>query len=187
MMLKKSATNQQEKLIEQCKKGSRKAQFELYKQHCKALYNASLRIVQDTQEAEDIMQEAFLTAFEKLETYKGEVPIGAWLRRIAVNRSLDALRKRKLDFEVQDEIKDEPVEQETEPDTNIDIQTIKKCIGQLPDNYRTVLTLYLIEGYDHEEISTILKISNSTSRSQYARARKKLQTFIREELAQPAI
>ncbi|MDA3866541.1 MAG: RNA polymerase sigma factor [Salinivirgaceae bacterium] len=186
-MLKTIGTNKQEKLIGQCIKGNRKAQFELYKQHSKTLYNASLRIVQDTQEAEDIMQEAFLTAFEKLDTYQGEVPIGAWLRRIAVNRSLDALRKRKLDFEVQDEIKDEPEEYEPEPNVNIDIKTIKKCVDQLPDNYRTVLTLYLLEGYDHEEISTILKISNSTSRSQYARARKKLQTFIREELAQTAI
>ena len=170
------------KLVKQCRKGSRKAQFELYQLFYKQMYNASLRIVQDTQEAEDIMQESFITAFEKLDTYKGEVPIGAWLRRIVVNRSLDALRKRKVEFETPDVIKDEPEEDDNEMQFDLNINDVKACINELPDNYRTVLSLYLLEGYDHEEISQILNITNSTSRSQYARARKKLQVKVKEKM-----
>lgn len=146
------------------------------------MYNASLRIVKDTQEAEDIMQESFITAFEKLDTYRGEVPIGAWLRRIVVNRSLDALRKRKMEFETPEEIKDEPVEDFNE-EIKIGPDQVKECIMELPDSYRTVLSLYLLEGYDHQEISEILNITSSTSRSQYARARKKLQVKVRERMS----
>ena len=171
------------KLVKQCRKGSRKAQFEFYQLFYKQMYNASLRIVQDTQEAEDIMQESFITAFEKLDTYRGEVPVGAWLRRIVVNRSLDALRKRKVDFETPDVIKDEPEEDNFEMEPEIGVEAVKECIMELPDSYRTILSLYLLEGYDHEEISQILDISNSTSRSQYARARKKLQGKVKERIA----
>ena len=146
------------------------------------MYNASLRIVQDTQEAEDIMQESFITAFEKLDTYRGEVPVGAWIKRIVVNRSLDALRKRKVVFEDADEIKDEPVDENEEFNPQVSIDEVKNCIEQLPDNYRTVLSLYLLEGYDHEEISDILGITNSTSRSQFARAKKKLQELIKAKM-----
>ncbi len=170
------------KLVKQCRKGNRKAQFELYQLFYKQMYNASLRIVQDTQEAEDIMQETFITAFEKLDTYKGEVPIGAWLRRITVNRSLDALRKRKVEFETPDVIKDEPEEDNYDLEIDLNIDDVKACVKELPDNYRTVLSLYLLEGYDHEEISQILNITNSTSRSQYARARKKLQIMLKEKM-----
>lgn len=170
------------KLVEQCRKGSRKAQFELYKIFHRQMYNASLRIVQDTQEAEDVMQESFITAFEKLDTYRGEVPVGAWIKRIVVNRSLDALRKRKVVFEDADEIQDEPVDENEEFNAPVSIDEVKNCIEQLPDNYRTVLSLYLLEGYDHEEISEILGITNSTSRSQFARAKKKLQELIKAKM-----
>lgn len=172
------------KLIKQCRKGDRNAQFELYKVFHKQMYNASLRIVQDTQEAEDIMQESFITAFEKLDTFRGEVPVGAWIKRIVINRSLDALRKRKMIFETTDEIKDEPIEDVEEYDVSMEVDDVKACISKLPDNYRTVLSLYLLEGYDHEEISEILGITNSTSRSQFARAKKKLQALIKERMVQ---
>ncbi len=171
------------KLIKQCRKGNRKAQFELYEMYSGQMYNASLRIVKDTQEAEDIMQESFLTAFEKLDTYRGEVPIGAWIRRIVVNRSLDALRKRKMEFETPDVIKDEPDEDPSDMEVGLSIEQVKECVMELPDSYRTILSLYLLEGYDHEEISQILDITNSTSRSQYARARKKLQVKVKEKMA----
>lgn len=169
------------KLVKQCRRGNRKAQFELYQLFYRQMYNASLRIVQDTQEAEDIMQESFLTAFEKLNTYRGEVPIGAWIRRIVVNRSLDALRKRKVEFETPDEIKDVP-EETDHFEAELSVEQVKECMMELPDNARTILSLYLLEGYDHEEISEILNITNSTSRSQFARAKKKLQDKIREKI-----
>jgi RNA polymerase sigma factor (sigma-70 family) len=179
--VEKSEKDIHHKLVKQCRRGNRKAQFELYQLFYKQMYNASLRIVNDTQEAEDIMQESFLTAFEKLDTYRGEVPIGAWIRRIVVNRSLDALRKRKVDFETPDEIKDVP-EETVEFEAELSVEQVKECMMELPDNARTILSLYLLEGYDHEEISQIMNITNSTARSQYARARKKLQEKIKEKV-----
>jgi RNA polymerase sigma-70 factor (ECF subfamily) len=140
----------------------------------------SLRIVNDDMEAEDVMQEAFLSAFKKIETYKGEVSFGAWLKRIVVNRSLDYLKKRKVKFEEINErtteIKDYQMETK-----EVDIQMLKKAIQKLPDGYRIVLSLYLIEGYDHEEISQILGISNSSSRTQLLRAKNKLKALLKDK------
>lgn len=144
------------------------------------MYSVSLRIVNDDMEAEDVMQEAFLSAFKKIETYKGEVSFGAWLKRIVVNRSLDYLKKRKVKFEEINErtteIKDYQMETK-----EVDIQMLKKAIQKLPDGYRIVLSLYLIEGYDHEEISQILGISNSSSRTQLLRAKNKLKALLKDK------
>lgn len=143
------------------------------------MYNTSLRIVKDTFEAEDIMQEAFLKAFQSLSSYKAEANFGLWLKRIVVNLSLDSLRKKKPEIEnilnTQELVINESEnEDENESNTNYEIEKIKDEINKLPDGYRIVLSLYLLEGYDHDEISEVLKISASTSRSQYTRAKKKL-------------
>ena len=172
--------NIHQEIIDQCKEGSSKAQFQLYKLYYKSMYSVSLRIVNDDMEAEDVMQEAFLSAFKKIETYKGEVSFGAWLKRIVVNRSLDYLKKRKVKFEEINErtteIKDYQMETK-----EVDIQMLKKAIQKLPDGYRIVLSLYLIEGYDHEEISQILGISNSSSRTQLLRAKNKLKALLKDK------
>lgn len=174
-------------IIDRCKSGEQKAQFQLYKLYFKAMYNTCLRIVNDSLEAEDIMQEAFLKAFEKIKTYKGEVSFGAWLKRIVINHSLDELRKRKLDLEsIEDSVYDlkDKIDEKTEYD-NDEIKNkaeeIRDEINKLPDGYRIVLSLYLIEGYDHDEISEILNINSSTSRSQCARAKQKLLTNLKEK------
>jgi len=184
-MTEKIDSGQKEELIGKCRKGDRKAQFELYRLYFKAMYNAALRIVSQPAEAEDIMQEAFLSAFRKIETYKGDVSFGAWLKKIVINKSIDALRQRKLRFE---EITGQ--EPDAEPEHALDFEEddkmqgermvtqIKDAISKLPQGYRVVLTLALIEGYDHEEIAQVLSISESTSRSQLVRARKKLITII---------
>lgn len=144
------------------------------------MYSVSLRIINDDMEAEDVMQEAFLSAFKKIGTYKGEVSFGAWLKKIVVNRSLDYLKRRKVQFEEINErttqIKDYQMETK-----EVDVQTIKKAIQALPDGYRVVLSLYLLEGYDHDEISQILGISNSSSRTQLLRAKNKLKTILRDK------
>jgi RNA polymerase sigma-70 factor (ECF subfamily) len=144
------------------------------------MYSVSLRIINDDMEAEDVMQEAFLSAFKKIDTYKGEVSFGAWLKKIVINRSLDYLKKRKVQFEeINDrttQIKDYQMETK-----EVDVQTIKKAIQALPDGYRVVLSLYLLEGYDHDEISQILGISNSSSRTQLLRAKNKLKTILRDK------
>lgn len=164
-------------IIDRCKKGEQTAQFQLYKLYYKAMYNTCYRIVSDEMEAEDIMQEAFLKAFDKLDTYSGKVSFGAWLKRIVINHSLDQIKKKKLDFknveEYPHEIKEEKEEQED--DITEQIEEIKSAIDQLADGYRIVLSLYLLEGYDHDEIGEILNISASTSRSQYTRAKNKLK------------
>jgi len=165
-------------LLDGCKTGDQKAQFQIYKLYYKAMYNTSLRIVNDTMEAEDIMQESFLSAFEKIETYSGTVSFGAWLKKIVVNRSLDALSRRKAifeDIEYHTGIRDESNEdQSRREDLDFRVEEVKEAIERLPDGYRIILSLYLLEGYDHDEIGEILSISSSTSRSQLSRAKQKL-------------
>ena len=172
-------------LIDGCKHCDQKAQFQIYKLYYKAMYNTSLRIVNNTMEAEDIMQESFLSAFEKIDTYSGTVKFGAWLKRIVINRSLDALGKRKAVFEdieahigIRDESNDENGRNE---DLDVKINEVKDTIERLPDGYRVILSLYLLEGYDHDEIAEILNISSSTSRSQLSRARQKLLSELKSK------
>jgi RNA polymerase sigma-70 factor (ECF subfamily) len=167
-------------IIDRCKRGEQKAQFQLYKLYYKAMYNTSYRIVNDEMEAEDIMQEAFLKAFDKIHTYSGKVSFGAWLKRIVINHTLDELKKKRLDFSSLEnnvyEVKDEKEEeQKKEEDLTEKVEDIREAINELPDGYRIVLSLYLLEGYDHEEIGEILNISSSTSRSQFTRAKTKLK------------
>ncbi len=170
--------NLHQDLLDGCKTGDQKAQFKIYKLYYKAMYNTSLRIVNDTMEAEDIMQESFLSAFEKIDTYSGTVSFGAWLKRIVINRSLDALSRRKAIFEdielhvgIRDESSEETVRKE---ELDVKVEEVKDAINRLPDGYRIILSLYLLEGYDHDEIAEILNISSSTSRSQLSRAKQKL-------------
>ncbi|MCB0428904.1 MAG: sigma-70 family RNA polymerase sigma factor [Flavobacteriales bacterium] len=171
-------------LIELCRHGDRNAQLKLYKLYYKAMYNTSLRIVKNEAEAEDLMQESFLDAFRKLDTYKGDASFGSWLKRIVINNSLDALKKRKINWESLDDGYKEPylVQEETAPE-EVDqwkVEEVKKSIAQLPDGYRTILSLYLLEGYDHDEIASILHITSSTSRSQFNRAKNKLREILKE-------
>ncbi len=163
-------------LVEACKRGDQKAQFELYRLYNAAMYNTTLRIVGDSDDAEDVMQEAFLKAFTKLDSYRGEVSFGAWLKRIVINKALDFLRLKREKLSLEDageigEIVDEPSDT---GDVEYRAEAIKKAIYDLPEGYRIVLSLILLEGYDHEEVSGILNISNATSRTQYHRAKKKL-------------
>ena len=135
-------------LIDACRRGDAKAQFEIYKLYYKAMYNSCLRILNNTQEAEDVMQEAFLSAFDKIASYKGEVSFGAWLKRIVVNRALDYLKKNKIESTPIDEkiyqlSDDETYNEDLTIDANIG--AVKKAIDQLASGYRIVLSLYLIE------------------------------------------
>ncbi len=169
--------NIHEDLIEACKRFDRKSQNQLYKLYYKAMYNTCLRIMNNTEEAEDVMQEAFLSAFEKIDQYNGAVSFGAWLKRIVINRSIDAVKKRRIYFEeINDDRHTEIASEEVreEQDSVQSIEKIKVCMEKLADGYRLILSLYLFEGYDHEEIGSIMNITSSTSRSQFTRAKKKL-------------
>ena len=167
-------------VIDRCRKGEQKAQFQIYKLYYKAMYNTSFRIINDRMEAEDIMQEAFLKAFDKIHTYSGKVSFGAWLKRIVINHSLDELKKKKVEFDSLEDNDYDPKEETDEEEDDEEeiwnkVEKVREAINELPDGYRVVLSLYLLEGYDHEEIAEILNLSSSTSRSQYTRAKNKLK------------
>lgn len=170
-------------LVEGCKKQDIRAQKQFYNTYYKMVYNSCYRILYDPMAAEDCMQETFLKAFAKIDTI-GEAPLEAWLRRIAINTALDKLKRNKVEWIEVDETYcfyvDDP-DNEREENIEWQVDQVKKTIGKLPENYRLVLTLYLFEGYDHEEISTILGLKETTIRSQYARAKQKLVEIIKSE------
>jgi RNA polymerase sigma factor (sigma-70 family) len=141
------------------------------------MYNVALRIVNFEEEAEDVLQDSFLDAFTRIDSFKGEATFGLWLKQIVINKSINQLRKRKVEFVNIEEL-DIAEENEEEGDQDWKIAEIKAAVALLPDRYRVVLTLYLFEGYDHEEIAYILKISEGTSRSQYMRAKMRLNDLL---------
>lgn len=144
------------------------------------MYNTALRIVSDADEAADVLQEAFIDAFKRLESFRQESTFGLWMKQIVVNKSLSALRKRKVVFESISD--DQPLaleDDDDDEDVAFKVEKVKIAINQLADGYRVVLTLYLLEGYDHEEIAHILRISENTSRSQFLRAKRKLLEILK--------
>ena len=164
-------------IIDKCKNKDREAQFHLYKLYSKSMYNTCLRITGNTAEAEDIIQEAFLSAFSKLYSYNGKVSFGSWLKKIVINRSLDSLKKNKK-FVFEEVTEDYQEDETTENDIKITPQQLKYALDELHENYRIIFNLYYLEGYDHEEIAEILNISSGTSRVQLLRAKNKLKTII---------
>lgn len=140
------------------------------------MYNTSLRILGNIEESEDILQEAFLDAFQKIESFRGESTFGAWLKAIVINKSLGKLNQRKLFFTELNQSHEnfEANEEEDFEAGEQTIQLIKKLLLKMSDGYRIVLSLYLFEGYDHQEIADILGISEVTSRTQYLRAKQRL-------------
>jgi len=179
-------------LLQQCKKGEQSAQFEIYKLYYKAMYNTALRILKDTFEAEDIMQESFLTAFSKLSTFKSQsrfgdenVPFGSWLKRIVINKSLTQLKKNKRLEQWNDETMTSKLEIAEDDIENTEYNSIKiekilSAIKSLKSNYSVILTLSLIEGFDNEEITDILNTNNQQVRTTISRAKVKLRKVLNE-------
>ena len=159
--------------------------MQLYRQYCDGMLIVALRFVKDTMEAEDIVQEAFIKAFSRLDQYRAEVSFGAWLKRIVVNRCIDVLKSKKQRLIELEEhhlnVIDAKDENEWLVDDDITIEDVKTAIEELPEKYRYDVMLYLIEGYDHSEISEILNISEVASRTQLSRGKQKLQTVLKRE------
>lgn len=174
--LESTVLNVHEELIARCRVGDREAHSKLYKLYSKAMFNVGYRITGNEDDAADVLQEAFISAFRSLESYRGDSAFGAWLKRIVVNKAINALNKRKHDPIPDDDRWDVP-EEETpvEYGDELTVERVKRAISQLPDGYRTVLSLYLLEGYDHQEIAEIMGITESTSKSQLNRAKAKLR------------
>lgn len=169
-------------LLNRCKENNRLAQVEVYTRFSKAMYNTALRIVGEQFEAEDVMQEAFLNAFGRLNELHDPALFPGWLKRIVVNKSINRLQHRKTYLNFLHQYADEPEAESTEHSVQFSIEAVKRKLLELPEGYRIVVTLYLIEGYDHEEIAQILNISSATSRSQYNRGKKKLKALLNELL-----
>ncbi len=172
-------------IIDRCLAGDRLAQYELYKLYCKSMYNASYRVLNNSEDAEDVLQEAFVSAFKNLPRYEGTSTFGAWLKRIVINKSLNLLKKRQPDIIIGEDLPD-VVDSDSLESNNIDmlsVDRVKRAIDLLPDGYRVVFSLYLLEGYDHGEIATILGITESTSKSQFNRSKKKLREILEKEVS----
>ncbi len=166
-------------MIEKCKNNNAKAQMQLYDLYCKAMYNIACNFIKDDVVAQDIMQEAFIKAFKKIETYTGEASFGAWLKRIVINQSLDYIKKKKMDTVVLDEKVIPFADDENwEIESVTSLQDIYKCIELLPNKCKNVVKLYLIEGYDHQEVAQILQITEGSSRSQLSRGKSRLKELL---------
>ncbi len=175
----------QTEIIEKCKQNNRLAQMQLYNQYCNGMYIVANRFVKDAAEAEDVVQEAFIKAFAKLHQYKAEVTFGAWLKRIVVNKSIDYLKSKKQQVvaleEVHLKVIDTPKDDDWMIEDDITISEVKNAISTLPEKYKYVITLFLLEGYDHQEISEILDISQVASRTQLSRGKQKLQELLKHK------
>lgn len=169
--------NIHEDLIARCKAGDRDAYYKLYKLYSRSMYNVCYRITGRQEDAEDALQEAFISAFKNLGSYRADATFGAWLKRIVVNKSINVLKKRKHEWMPDEEEWDiaEATPAEDLYKEELTVDRVKKAIEELPDGYRSVLSLYLLEGYDHQEIAGIMGISESTSKSQLNRAKGKLR------------
>lgn len=166
-------------LIELCRNNDRNAQLSLYKQYCDGMFSVVMRYVRDANDAEDVLQESFIKAFRKIDQYKGEVAFGAWLKKIVINKSLDFLKARKHHLHL---IEDSKMQSITDDDwmveDHISMEDIQNAMVLLPDKYGLVLKLYLIEGYDHEEIAQIMNIKKSTSRTRLLRGKGQLKKVL---------
>ncbi|RIA08265.1 RNA polymerase sigma-70 factor (ECF subfamily) [Flavobacteriaceae bacterium MAR_2010_72] len=162
-----------EQLIEQCKKNDVKAQSELYKLYASKLFSVSLKYSRNTVEAEDNLQDAFVTIFKKIEQYKSKGSLEGWMKRITINTALQRYRTVGVfDIVNEQQIADESLE--LDEDT-ISIDFLLQIIQELPDRYRMVFNLYALDGYSHKEIAEMLSISTGTSKSNLARARQILK------------
>ncbi|NVK08469.1 MULTISPECIES: RNA polymerase sigma factor [Tenacibaculum] len=172
----KSTKQLHQSVIDACKNNDAKAQMQLYDLYCDAMYTVALRYVKDSFIAEDVMQEAFIKAFKNIDSYKDGVAFGAWLKRIVINQSIDYLKKKKLELvSINEEITTVADDDNWNVASTISYQDIVNCIQQLKEKYRVVLTLFLLEGYDHGEISQILGISEVSSRTHLLRGKRQVQ------------
>ena len=176
------ATIQHEDLVENCKRGNTAAFTELYHLYAKEVYNTIYRLVGHTAEAEDILQESFVAAFQAIQGFEHTGGFRAWIKRIATNKSIDLLRKRKMKFvEVEDgeihRADDEPVD---EKDFVYKVEEVKRAIELLPDTYRAIVELHLFQNIPQVEIARMLGIANNTVRIQYHRAKQKILNTLKQ-------
>jgi len=145
------------------------------------MYNISFRIVNNQEEAEDVLQESFLDAFLRIKEFREETTFGLWLKQIVINKSISCVRKRKMELLPIEDVDLAAPPEDDEESLELQVDQVKQAMALLPDGYRVVLSLYLFEGYDHEEIAHIMKISENTSRTQYMRGKQKLHRLLEKK------
>ena len=168
-------------IIERSKNGNRQAQYKLYEMYAKAMFNICYRMMNDREEAEDMLQESFSEAFRRLDSFRHDSTFGAWLKRIVVNRCINEIKRKRTPLEFFDDMS--PFEDEEdlsdEQESGLSPEKIRKAMQELPKGSRMIFSLYLLEGYDHQEISQILNISESNSKTQYMRAKQRIKEILK--------
>lgn len=171
-------------IIEGCIAGKRKAQSQLYNKFSAGMLGICLRYCKNLEDAEDVLQEGFIKVFRSVHTFRGESSIGAWIKRIMINTAITHIKKQistgKTMTDIMDVVDIEEPENEEVAFTQIDPQKLLGFIQELPEGYRTVLNLYVFEGYAHKEIAESLGISENTSKTQLFKARKYLKNKIEQ-------
>lgn len=176
-------------LAEACRKGDKRAQARLYETYGKQMMAVCIRYARDTDEAQDLFQDGFIKVFRKIGMYDGKGPLGAWIRRTIANNALDYLRKHKREMQQVSSYKeaylheqDDVIHPFNEEVKMPDRDRLMELIGQMPHGYRTVFSMYAVEEYSHKEIAEALGITESTSKTQYRKAKGYLRNLINNEL-----
>ena len=170
------------KLVEECKRGSSKAQYKLYKLYAGAMFNTSYRMMRNREEAEDMLQESFSEAFIKLDRFRFESTFGAWLKRIVVNTCINEIKRKKANLEYTDDIMEYGEKDNDNDLPSLSVDSVKEAMEQLPNGSRMIFQLYLLEGYNHREIAEILGVSESNSKSQYMRAKRRIKDILKDKI-----
>lgn len=169
-------------IIEQSKAGNTAAQYKLYKLYAKAMFNIAYRMMNNREEAEDMLQEAFSHAFAKLKSFRYESSFGSWIKRIVINHCLNEIKRRKADLQFFDDMSAFNEQKDEDGyEAGLSIESVRKAMEFLPSGSKMIFSLYLLEGYDHREIAQILKVSESNSKSQYMRAKQKVKEILKEK------
>ena len=168
-------------LVEKCKVNDRQAQMQLYRQYCDGMFCVAMRFLKNSDDAEDVLQDSFIKAFQRIGQFKGDVTFGAWLKRIVVNGSIDFLKsKHQRTVELNESYLQVAEEDDWSVEEGISIDQVKKAIEELPQKYRYVVQLFLVEGYDHSEISEILGITETASRARLLRGKTQLKEKLKD-------
>ena len=175
--------NNDSELIEGCIRNDRKSQKELYERYSSKMLGVCFRYTNSTEEAEDAMVEGFMNVFTHISSYRQECTLETWIRKIMVNSALSHLRQRNkhLNISIEETVIEEQDNSIVKPEEKFAAEDLMKLIQKMPDGYRVVFNLFAVEGFSHKEIAEQLNISESTSKSQFFRARKWLMERIKNE------
>ncbi len=169
-------------IVEECKANNRKAQLKLYKQYCDGMFCVAMRFLKNTDDAEDVIQESFIKAFQKIDQFKGDVTFGAWLKRIVINKSIDFLKSKQLKMvELDESYMSIATDDDWTVDQSITLDEVKQTIESLPEKYRYVVMMFLMEGFDHNEIAQVLNLTASNCRTRLLRGKGLLKELLKNK------